>query len=202
MGGANDTGPDQAIEWYLVRDGQQHGPLSDRELNELRRLGQLRSTDLLWRNGWSAWVPIATVFRTAELPQARVRQRPSEAAQVLVHLLLLAAFTVLPGLVVFLAYVGDWRAFAPGTGPHWWEMILYPSGAEARQCKPTLPERPPPIPNAQHRPSKAVRALKAFCIMILASLGTGLIVGNPAAAIGAFLATGAILLFWTWFARS
>jgi hypothetical protein len=35
--------------------------------------------------------------------------------------------------------------------------------------------------------------------MILASLGTGLIVGSLAAAIGALFATGALLLFWVWF---
>ena len=34
--------------------------------------------------------------------------------------------------------------------------------------------------------------------MILASLGIGLIAGSLAATIGAFFATGALLLFWAW----
>jgi hypothetical protein len=141
MGNAN-TRPDLPINWYLARDGQQHGPISDRELSELHRLGQLRSSDLLWRDGWSGWAPAAAVFRMPQLPQ--VPNEPSTvvgrgstlkmaAAQALVHLLLLAALVVFPGVLVLLMYVGDWRAFAPGTGPHWWEKILYPNG-HAGKC--------------------------------------------------------------------
>ena len=100
MGRASDTGPDSPTEWYLLRDGQQHGPLTDRELNELRRLGHLRSSDLLWRNGWSDWAPVATVFGAVPIqPQEQVAKTPSTAGQALVHLLLLAAFVVFPGLM-------------------------------------------------------------------------------------------------------
>ena len=56
---ANNSAPDPAIHWYLTRDGQQHGPLFDRELSE-------RSTDLLWRDGWTNWAPVAVVFRPVE----------------------------------------------------------------------------------------------------------------------------------------
>jgi hypothetical protein len=100
MGNADETRPDLPIKWYLARDGQQHGPISDRELSELHQSGQLRSSDLLWRDGWSGWAPAAAVFRMPQLPQ--VPNEPSKvvgrwstltmaAGEALVHLLLLAS---------------------------------------------------------------------------------------------------------------
>lgn len=53
MAGPADTSP-PAI-WYLGRDGQQFGPLSDPELKKLVELGHLRPTDLVWREGFPDW---------------------------------------------------------------------------------------------------------------------------------------------------
>ena len=53
---------EQPIEWFLARDGQQHGPLTDREIHKLVELGHLRVTDLVWRQGFADWRPAPTVF--------------------------------------------------------------------------------------------------------------------------------------------
>lgn len=50
------------IEWYLARDGQQHGPLSAAELDKFIELGHLKPTDLLWRAGFDDWRTATEVF--------------------------------------------------------------------------------------------------------------------------------------------
>ena len=53
---------DSQAQWYLARDGQQYGPLSDGELGKFVDLGHLQPTDLLWREGFADWQPALTVF--------------------------------------------------------------------------------------------------------------------------------------------
>lgn len=50
------------VEWYLARNGQQHGPLSETELDKFIELGHLQPTDLLWRAGFDDWRGAAEVF--------------------------------------------------------------------------------------------------------------------------------------------
>jgi len=50
------------IEWYMARDSQQYGPVSEEELAKLLVLGHLRPTDLVWRQGFEDWQPAARVF--------------------------------------------------------------------------------------------------------------------------------------------
>jgi GYF domain 2 len=50
------------IEWYLGRDGRKYGPLSGDELRRFRELGHLQAGDLLWRKGFSDWMPAGDVF--------------------------------------------------------------------------------------------------------------------------------------------
>jgi len=52
----------QPIEWYLARDGQQHGPVTDAELKKIIELGYLRPTDLVWRQGMSDWAVADSVL--------------------------------------------------------------------------------------------------------------------------------------------
>lgn len=54
--------PEKPIEWYLARDGQQFGPLSDVEMIKFKELGHLRSTDMVWRDGYADWRPAGEVF--------------------------------------------------------------------------------------------------------------------------------------------
>ncbi|MBO0766629.1 MAG: DUF4339 domain-containing protein, partial [Hyphomicrobiaceae bacterium] len=48
--------------WYLARGGQQFGPISEAEMAKLVELGHLKSTDLLWRDGFPDWRPAMLVF--------------------------------------------------------------------------------------------------------------------------------------------
>jgi hypothetical protein len=53
---------DQSSEWYLARDGQQHGPISAPEMEKIIELGYLLPTDLVWRQGFDDWKPAAEAF--------------------------------------------------------------------------------------------------------------------------------------------
>jgi len=55
----------QPIEWYLARDGQQHGPVTDAELKKIMELGYLRPTDLVWRQGMPEWALAESVLDLA-----------------------------------------------------------------------------------------------------------------------------------------
>ena len=50
------------IQWYIARDGKQHGPLSDVEMRTFVAQGHLRPTDLIWRPGFTDWRPAPAVF--------------------------------------------------------------------------------------------------------------------------------------------
>lgn len=50
------------IQWFIARDGKQHGPVSDIELKKLIELSHLKPGDLLWRQGFSDWRTAASVF--------------------------------------------------------------------------------------------------------------------------------------------
>jgi GYF domain 2 len=50
------------IEWYLARDGHQHGPLSESEMRAFVDFGHMRQTDLIWRAGFDDWLPAPNVF--------------------------------------------------------------------------------------------------------------------------------------------
>ncbi len=69
----------EKIEWYLARDGQQHGPLSDAELKKFRELGHLKANDLVWRAGFAEWRTAREVFPD-EHPVADVFEQPVAAA--------------------------------------------------------------------------------------------------------------------------
>jgi GYF domain 2 len=72
------------IQWYIARDGKQHGPLSDVEMRTFVAQGHLKPTDLIWRPGFADWRPAPTVFPfqapEAQAPQPRAPSaRPSAA---------------------------------------------------------------------------------------------------------------------------
>ena len=64
------SAPASQTEWYLARDGQQFGPLSDAELAKFIELGHLQPTDLLWREGFPDWRPAMVVFPPSRRPAA------------------------------------------------------------------------------------------------------------------------------------
>jgi hypothetical protein len=66
----------QAIEWYLARDGQQHGPVSEAELKKIIELGYLKPTDLVWRQGWADWQPASIILPPPEAAKPASPARP------------------------------------------------------------------------------------------------------------------------------
>ncbi len=60
---------DQSFEWYLARDGQQHGPISAAEMSKIIELGYLLPTDLVWRHGLADWQPASTAFPPKAAPE-------------------------------------------------------------------------------------------------------------------------------------
>jgi hypothetical protein len=66
------SGPASTAQWYLARDGEQFGPISDAEMARFVELGHLKPTDLLWREGFPDWRPAMVVFPPqVRPPQAR-----------------------------------------------------------------------------------------------------------------------------------
>lgn len=56
------TGQQSDIQWYIARNGKQHGPLSDVEMRTFVAQGHLKPTDLIWRPGFADWRPAPAVF--------------------------------------------------------------------------------------------------------------------------------------------
>src|SRR5215475_12728719 len=67
------SSPAAQTQWYIARDGQQYGPLSEAELGRFVDLGHLQPTDLLWREGFPDWRPAMVVFP----PRAPGLRQPS-----------------------------------------------------------------------------------------------------------------------------
>lgn len=76
------SAPASQPQWYLARDGQQYGPLSEPELAKFIELGHLQPTDLLWREGFPDWRPAMVVFppRKPAAPRPMPPGRPAQAA--------------------------------------------------------------------------------------------------------------------------
>ncbi len=49
-------------QWYIARDGKQHGPLTDVEMKTFVGHNYLRPTDLIWKPGMPDWLPAPQVF--------------------------------------------------------------------------------------------------------------------------------------------
>jgi len=54
----------QDLHWYIARDQQQYGPISDAELNKFCELGHLEPYDLLWREGLPNWYPVLCLLHS------------------------------------------------------------------------------------------------------------------------------------------
>lgn len=54
--------PTNEAQWYIARDGKQHGPLTDVEMKTFVGHNYLRPTDLIWRAGMADWLPAPQVF--------------------------------------------------------------------------------------------------------------------------------------------
>jgi hypothetical protein len=72
----------RANQWYLSRNGQQHGPFSDADVANFARLGQLQVNDLIWREGFANWRPALTIFPEPAPASAPYPSRRTVAAEV------------------------------------------------------------------------------------------------------------------------
>lgn len=54
--------------WFIARDGAQHGPLNETEMQLFVERGHLRATDLIWRQGFPDWRPAFSVFPPKSQP--------------------------------------------------------------------------------------------------------------------------------------
>ena len=54
--------PTNDAQWYIARDGKQHGPLTDVEMKTFVGHNYLRPTDLIWKPGMPDWQPAPQVF--------------------------------------------------------------------------------------------------------------------------------------------
>jgi len=53
--------------WYVLRDGQQYGPFSNRRLRELVQERRIEGNDYLWCPGSPEWVPVNSMLDPASL---------------------------------------------------------------------------------------------------------------------------------------
>lgn len=74
------TGATNDIQWYIARDGKQHGPISDVEMRTFVDLGHLKPTDLVWRAGFPDWRPAPMVF-PAKPPTQPPRPAPPQRVE-------------------------------------------------------------------------------------------------------------------------
>lgn len=63
------SGKTPHIEWYIARDGTQHGPISDVEMHKFVELGHLRAVDLVWCAHFTEWITGAQAFPATFNPQ-------------------------------------------------------------------------------------------------------------------------------------
>lgn len=67
-----------ATSWFAVRDGRQHGPISDQEMHVLVARGLLKPTDMIWREGFPDWQPVHSVFQPAQAAPPPIPPAPPQ----------------------------------------------------------------------------------------------------------------------------
>ena len=75
------TGQDSEIQWYIARDGKQHGPLTDVEMRTFVAHNYLRASDLIWRPGMAEWQTAPAAFPEALPTAAQQSAQTTQAAR-------------------------------------------------------------------------------------------------------------------------
>tara|TARA_R110000850_G_scaffold49460_10_gene122033 strand:+ start:2960 stop:3505 length:546 start_codon:yes stop_codon:yes gene_type:complete len=68
------------MDWYYASNGQQQGPVSKEQLIELFRGGEVKASDLVWKEGMTDWLPLSSVNELAGEVEASVAPAPEEPA--------------------------------------------------------------------------------------------------------------------------
>lgn len=79
------------MTWYYVDAGQQAGPVTDEQLNQLVSSGKVTSATLVWREGMANWTAYGQVQAAAAAPPAPSAADPATTASVLMPAEVLAA---------------------------------------------------------------------------------------------------------------
>jgi hypothetical protein len=77
-------GGDMASQWFVIREGQKHGPFNSSQLKALAASGNLGAVDLVWKEGLQDWVPasrLSGLFPEGSLGRPEIRpELPADAA--------------------------------------------------------------------------------------------------------------------------
>jgi hypothetical protein len=57
--------------WYYMKSGKEHGPVSLQSLRETIKSGELHSSDEVWRQGTPDWLPLRSIREIADLFSAQ-----------------------------------------------------------------------------------------------------------------------------------
>jgi hypothetical protein len=168
------------VQWFIARDGKQHGPLSDTEMRKLVELGHLRAADLVWRLGFPDWRPASTVFSIApqdfRLPQSTSRQHETPSP---------ATAQVQPASWSASPEPKNERPSARGaSAPRSETRFGEPSSAAASDSKQW--SQPAPVSSSAHEaPRRSRRPLAAAAsLLAIAGAGAWFVFGNGGALLG------------------
>jgi hypothetical protein len=64
-------------QWYYSKGGEQKGPVEQQELQRLLSSGEVKSSDLVWRDGLANWQPASQVPELAATASAQQQQQPA-----------------------------------------------------------------------------------------------------------------------------
>jgi uncharacterized RDD family membrane protein YckC len=140
------------MDWYYALDGQQKGPVSQTDLDQLVATGVVGQETLVWHAGMPEWKPL-------RLATAAVPPLPGSAPG--------AAYSAPSGAPPPQAYCGSCgRAFPPE------DLMQYGDSRICAECKPAFLQR-----LRQGVPLPTARRYAGFWIRFLAILIDGLILG-------------------------
>jgi len=75
------SGSASDVQWFIARDGTQHGPVTDAEFRKIVELAHLKPTDLVWRQGFTDWRAASSVFPELAQPEPPAPQPAQSAAE-------------------------------------------------------------------------------------------------------------------------
>ncbi|RYD40520.1 MAG: DUF4339 domain-containing protein, partial [Verrucomicrobiaceae bacterium] len=64
------------MQWYYSKNGTQLGPVEEGELRGKIASGEISSSDLVWREGMTDWLPSSKVSELASVAPASVTPQP------------------------------------------------------------------------------------------------------------------------------
>lgn len=64
-----------AQEWHYTQNGQKAGPITSAQLQALAKSGQIKPTDMVWKEGMAAWTPASKI--KGLFPETAVSAKPT-----------------------------------------------------------------------------------------------------------------------------